>query len=155
MAIWQYDVFLIPNSILSRVPLSQLQKAMQSSELHCAVNLPSDYEHLFTRMFGESHSFAPEWRIWGKDDGNRCDVISEDGNVEVMIRLDLTRLGRDLMHQVLQLAQTCGCVLLDREGRVFEPKEKPFLDHLKTSDAFRFISDPEKYLHELSRESIG
>lgn len=142
MAAWQVDFYIIPRRALAS------HGALDSSELDRTPwwkihTLPADYQKRLGAVASAEPSQRADVQTWGSPDGNRIDVRSEDGRVRsVMARVDLRRLDSRFGAALLHFVRAADTVLVRRDGLVVEPQIASYTAALRTSDAWKFASDP-------------
>ena len=142
MAVWQVEFAIVPRRALAtkpRVPLSQVVDA----DWWSAERLPSGYSQQLAAVAAVGQSSAPELQTWGEQDGNRVDVRSENGKpVRMTARVDVRRLDARFGAMLLQFTRIADAVLVRRDGLVVEPLVGAFGAALRSSDAWKYASDP-------------
>jgi hypothetical protein len=181
MAIWQFHIYLIPKkSLLNKYGQVPTQLVMdkegwndyfQNADLETEpefedaltihwwldlnINLDTILPLLIT--FGEIQSWtqnADGLRSFGDTDTNDISVCFDNTTkivVEVSCRVDLRQLDKSFIDKVLSLATQFDCLLMDRQGRLYQPSIVALLDTIKLSNANRFVGDPEQFLSDLSK----
>ncbi|HEY9001390.1 MAG TPA: hypothetical protein VIM89_08550 [Mucilaginibacter sp.] len=107
----------------------------------------------FIKNIVESPNGIDGLRYFGDADTNNiCVSFDENTNQvdEVSCRVDLRKLDKDFINSVFSLARQFNCLLMDRQGRLFEPSRDEFIEKVKLSDSYRFVVNPEKFLNDLS-----
>ena len=142
MAAWQVEFYIIPRralvshgaldaSVLDRTPWSTTR------------GLPTDYQKRLGAVASAAPSSSADLQTWGSQDGNRVDVWSEDGRVSaVMARVDVRRLDSRFGAALLHFVRTAQAVLVRSDGLVVEPQIATYTAALRTSDAWKFASNP-------------
>jgi hypothetical protein len=177
MAIWQFNLTLIPKSALiskyNYIP-DELFIDKDGWENHFAKNdldEAYDFEDALTinwwykstitvkelfpilKNIPESQSDIDGLKYFGDADTNNiCVSLKYNTNQidEVSCRIDLRKLDKDFIKSLFSLARQFDCLLMDRKGRLFEPKRDELIQKIKSSNSYRFITDPEKFLNDLS-----
>jgi hypothetical protein len=92
-------------------------------------------------------------QTWGEEDGNRIDLWLENGKPARMIaRVDVRRLDSAFGAKLLQFARIADALLVRRDGLVIEPTVGAFGAALRSSDAWKYATDPAAYLASYSDE---
>jgi hypothetical protein len=141
MAAWQVDFHLVPRrSVTARSNLASTALADTDWWANAAsIRLPSPLGGSRRAM----PSSSPELEMWGPEDGNRVNVWSEGGHVRsVMVRVDVRRLDSKFGAALLNFVRAAGAVLIRRDGFIVEPTIGAYAAALRSSDAWRFASDP-------------
>jgi hypothetical protein len=181
MAIWQFHIYFIPRQSLlnkyGRVPTQLMidkegwNDYSQNSDLEKETN----FEDAFTiswwidlninlddflpllKIFGDIQSWtqgSDGLRSFGDTNTNDITVCFNDTTKiieEVSSRLDLRQLDKSFIDKILSLATQFDCLLMDRQGRLYQPSVAALLDSIKLSNANRFVGDPEQFLNDLSK----
>ncbi len=89
---------------------------------------------------------------FGDNDTNDISFsLSETGFIEsIHTRIDLRDLDKEFINYVLKLSVTSNFLLLDRQAHLFEPTLENLFESIKTSNAFRFVSNPHQFLEKFS-----
>jgi hypothetical protein len=94
-----------------------------------------------------ARSWSTDLETWGAEDGNRVDVWSDGGRVRrVMARVDVRRLDSKFGAALIDFARKADAVLVRNDGLVVEARINAYAGALRTSDAWRFASDPAAFL---------
>jgi hypothetical protein len=123
------------------------------------LNLNLDINKLLPTLqeFGE----LQEWTA--TCDGLRCfgDTETNDISVsfdhqtntvqELSCRLDLRQIDKGFVNKFLSLAKRFDCLLMDRQGRLYEPTTENLVDIIELSNASRFVEDPRQFFDDLSK----
>jgi hypothetical protein len=150
MAAWQVPFYIIPRrALLSRGALDISD--LDATPWWATHALPPDYQRRLGALASAAPSSSAEVQTWGSEDGNRIDVLSEDGRVSaIMARVDVRRLDSKFGAALLQFVRTAGAVLVRNDGRVVEPTIAAYAAALRSSDAWQFSSDPAAQLRRYS-----
>jgi hypothetical protein len=181
MAIWQFHIYLIPKkSLLNKYGQIPTQLVMdtdgwsnyfQNSSLDTEpefedaltihwwldLNINLDSFLLLLNTFGDIQSWtqnADGLRSFGDTETNDISVCFDTTTKtvqEVSCRLDLRQLDKSFIDKVFSLATQFDCLLMDRQGRLYQPSSAALLDTIKLSNANRFVGDPEQFLNDLSK----
>ena len=150
MAAWQVEFYIIPRRAL----LSH--GALDSSELDgtpwwTTHGLPVDYQKRLSAVASIGPLWSAELQTWGPQDGNRVDVWSDDGRVStVMARVDVRRLDSKFGAALLHFVRTAQAVLVRSDGLVVEPQIAAYTAALRSSEAWKFASDPAAFFGRYS-----
>ena len=96
--------------------------------------------------------------VFGNTDTNDISVCFNDTTKvveEISCRLDLRQFDKSFIDKVLSLAAQFECLLMDRQGRLYQPSIEGLFDTIKLSNANRFIGDPEQFLNDLSKGIVA
>lgn len=184
MAIWQYHMFFIPRQpVITKfgfIP-DQIDIDQEGWTIHFETgDLESkpEFEDAFTINWWESlnlnlNEIVPrlaqfgeiqEWtanaqglRSFGDSDTNDISVCFDNTTQkveELSCRIDLRHINIPFLEKTLALAIKFDCLLMDKQGRLYEPTVKELIQKIQLSNANRFVSDPTKFLNDLSDGSI-
>ena len=181
MAIWQFHIYLIPKKSLlnkyGQVPtrLAMDKEAWRDYIQNADLDTEPDFEDALTihwwldlninfddilpllKTFGNIQSWtqnADGLRNFGNTETNDISVCFDNRTKiveEISCRLDLRQLDKDFIDKVLSLATQFECLLMDRQGRLYQPSVEALFDTIKLSNANRFVGDPKQFLNDLSK----
>lgn len=185
MAIWQFHIYLIPQKALrnryGQVPKQLVMDKdgrsdyIQSTDL----GIEPDFEDALTihwwldlnvnlnsilptlKSFGDIQSWtqsADGLRSFGDTDKNDISVCFNDTTKiveEISCRLDLRQLDKGFIEKVLSFATQFDCLLMDRQGRLYQPSLVALFDTIKLSNTNRFVGNPEQFLDDLSKGIVA
>lgn len=150
MAVWQVEFAIVPRRALAakpRVALSQIVDA----DWWSAERLPAGYSNELAAVAAPGASSAIEHQMWGEENGNRVDVWSERGRpVRMTTRIDVRRLDARFGAMLLKFAKIADAVLVRRDGLVVEPLVGAFGGALRSSEAWKYASDPAAHIASYS-----
>jgi len=185
MAIWQFHIYLIPQKSLmnkyGRLPTqlrmnkdgwsNYIQNSSLDSEpkfedaltFHWWLDLNINLDNILPllKSFGDIQSWTQNsdgLRSFGDTDTNDISVCFNDTTKiveEICCRLDLRQLDKVFLDKVLSLATQFECLLMDRQGRLYQPSIVALLDTIKLSNANRFVGAPEQFLNDLSKGIVA
>ena len=181
MAIWQFDIYFIPRQSLldkyGHVPAQlEINKDAWSGyfENFDLENEP-DFEDALTiqwwsnlnldardllqtlQSFGELQEWTANTnglRSFGDTETNDISVCFDHVTnkvKELSCRLDLRQIDKGFIKKALSLAIQFDCLLMDRQGRLYEPTIEDLIDKIHLSNANRFVEDPGLFLDDLSK----
>ena len=70
---------------------------------------------------------------------------------ELSCRLDLRQIEKGFVSKFLSLATRFDCLLMDRQGRLYEPTIENLADKIELSNANRFVDNPRQFLEDISK----
>lgn len=150
MAVWQVDFAIVPRRALAAQPRVGLPQLMDT-DWWSTERLPSGYAQQLAAIAPPGSSRTTELQTWGEQDGNRVDVWSENGKpVRMTARVDVRRPDARFGAMLLQFARVADAVLIRRDGLVVEPTAGAFGAALRSSEAWRYASDPAAFLASYS-----
>ena len=184
MAIWQFYIYFIPRqSLLDRynhVPTKLEMNKEGWADYIEKFNLDEepDFEDALTiswwtnlnldinvllptlQQFGELQEWTTTCdglRRFGDTETNDISVSFDDKTnkvEELSCRLDLRQIDKGFIDKMLSLATQFDCLLMDSQGRLYEPTIKNLLDTIQLSNANRFVENPRQFFDDLSKGII-
>jgi hypothetical protein len=158
MATWQYDIYLVPRDAQMKV-----DDIFHRTDDGCEIDTSPWWSHYdknhalaeaLSRILPASRSWTPDIQTWGDDDGDRIDLMrSGDAIDEVYIRIDARHINNNFLSQIAALAREFDLIGVTEDQCIIELTFEVLSLKLRTSPAFRFVSDPRKFLDNLSKPS--
>lgn len=133
MAIWQVSVFLVKK-----------EKKYNSS----GINLWNTLDELI-EIFPEEKSWCDSIRQFGRLDSTCMEIDIEDE--EILLRIDLRNITKEQLEIIIRFADSNG-LKIKHENKVEEPTFRNLINIFKTSDAYRFLNNPERYLKSIATD---
>lgn len=168
MAIHQYHVTVIPRKTLLRhwnpIPNKvQYRGNPKFGDDLINVNWWENLNTNFSDIEKIIRSFADQveqtkstggMKTFGNNETNDITISkTELGHLEdISFRIDLREIDRSFVDNVLTISKTLDCLLLDSQGNLFEPTHENLTGNIKTSNAFRFVTNPTDFLNKLGKE---
>ena len=150
MAVWQVEFAVVPRRALASKPPVALPQIMDT-DWWSTERFPAAYSQQLAAIASPGSSSTAELQTWGQEDGNRVDVWSENGKpTRMTARVDVRRLDTRFSAMLLQFTRVAGAVLVRRDGLVVEPLVGAFGAALRSSEAWRYASDPAAYFASYS-----
>lgn len=150
VAVWQVEFAIVPRRVLAAGPRVRLPQVMDT-DWWSAERLPSDYARHLAAVAPVEAASVEEHQIWGEKEGNRVDVWFVNGRAARMsARVDVRRLDARFGAMLLQFARVASAVLVRRDGLVVEPIVGAFGAALRSSEAWRYATDPAAYFASYS-----
>jgi hypothetical protein len=150
MAVWQVEFVIVPRQALANKPRVALSQLLDT-DWWSAEGLPSSYERQLTAIAPAGTSRTADLHTWGEEDGNRIDLWWDNGKpARMTARVDVRRLNATFGAKLLQFARVADAVLVRRDGLVIEPSVGAFGAALRTSEAWKYASDPAAHLASYS-----
>jgi len=156
MAIWQFDLELLPTVAIESDPQivehSVTDKGIETAIWWANALLPEGVEDHLNSLLPKETSWSANLDQWGAEDGNRIDVFREEGYVEsIQVRIDVREPSVSFLEGACKLAELLECKLLVLEtSTVLEPNLFSLRRAIDTSRAARYVSDPRGFLAELT-----
>jgi hypothetical protein len=154
MAIWQFVLDLIP---AAAARIDGIIAARMSSEQLSGIELrfsQSKANSFFERvgmMLPGGRFRGSEYREWGDDAADDVQIHLEDAAIQyVQVRLNVADIRMPLVDGICALARDFSCVFATRGGAIIRPQRELVLRAILRSDAARFVSDPDRFIRELT-----
>jgi hypothetical protein len=181
VAIWQFHIYFIPRQSLldkyGHVPTALEMNKEGWAEYIEKFNLDEepDFEDALTvswwanlnldinellpklQQFGELQEWTAQTnglRNFGDTETNDISVSFDHQTKKVQelsCRLDLRQIDKDFVGKFLSLAKWFDCLLMDRQGTLYEPSVENLVAKIEQSNANRFVEDPRQFLDDLSK----
>jgi hypothetical protein len=168
MAIYQYHVTVIPRQTILRHwnPIPNKVQYRDNPEFGDDLinvnwwdNVNTDFDNIEKRI----RTFADQvdWtkrtegmKTFGNNDTNDITISKTDlGQFEGMLfRIDLREIDKRFIDNVIAISKDLDCLLLDSQGNLFEPTNENLADNIKTSNAFKIVTNPTDFLSKLGKE---
>ncbi|MDX1934680.1 MAG: hypothetical protein SFU56_18955 [Capsulimonadales bacterium] len=116
----------------------------------------SGYKRLQERLseiMPMGNSWHKDLQCWGQDGGNQAELwLREDDSGTFNIRVDLRGDYFDFISKISLILAELG-LKVEHDGDVVEPDANRMLSIAQGSNAFRFVSDPHRFIRHLRQES--
>jgi hypothetical protein len=146
MANWQVEFHIVPRRALAASPALGA-KALVNKDSWAGSQFPSDYQQRLAVVAAAARSDDIGRATWGREEGDRVDVRSDEGRVTtVTVRVDVRRLDSRFGAALLEFVKRAGAVLVRSDGLVVEPTIAAYAASLRSSEAWKFASDPAAFL---------
>jgi hypothetical protein len=151
MAAWHAEFHLIPrHSVPARSDLAPA--SLENADWWAGAAFPTDYHRRLAEVAAPMSSIIPEHEVWGFEDGNHVDVWSQGGHVRrVKVLVDVRRLDSKFGAALLNFVHAAGAALIRRDGLIVEPTIGAYAAALRSSNAWKFASDPAAFVISLSK----
>jgi hypothetical protein len=149
MALWQFDLLLIPRGSGRPVLSEDGWIAPPVSE-----SVTRDTIGWLEGRLGEPSRVMGDSAIYGSDKGNRVDVLTnDDGTGEIQIRMNASLEAEDFSDFACELAGIAGCDLFGLEkGAVLDPTPEALRQEIANSKAGAFVQNPRAYIRRVADE---
>ena len=179
MAIWQFNIYLIPKqSLLNRfdeIPeqlyidhegwsdhlrngdLDDKPVFEDALSIFWWVDIQIPFNPILFLEFGNIQDWtkdAVDCKNYGNPDTNDLYVsFDEKENYiqEIGCRIDLRNIDKRFVGSLFSLAVKFDCMLMDRKGRLFQPSFADLFRSVELSNPNRFVNDPGQFLDDLSK----
>jgi hypothetical protein len=166
MAIYQYHLTVIPRQRLLRhwniIPVKIQVHDNPAFDKDDLINVKWwDKENVdFGTIEQKILEFAGqvEWtkksgdvKTFGNNETNDITIVKgEMGQLdELSFRVSLKEVDRLFIDNVLAIVIDLDCLILDRQGNLFEPTNYNLANSIKKSNAFKFVTNPTDFLNKL------
>jgi hypothetical protein len=154
MAIWQWDVWIVPRDEVEKlIPVIPRHINLDWFESINWWKSVSEKE-----MVSFFDNILPVWdtpwaefsQSWGSDNGDRITLAVEDGVVaDIVIRLDLRNLNMNLINSLIKFCEKNKFMFFPLESKRFiEPNMQDLLNEIRNSKKMVFIEKPEKFFED-------
>jgi hypothetical protein len=152
MAAWQFDLYLVPSSVIERT-LGQSIERLSSEQFEAIAwwageqKSPAAVAEKISSILPQRKSWAVDMLIWGDEDGNCVLLLYHDASVvEVRVRIDVRRLDWIFVDLMANLAKYLDCKVITEEYEVVVATPEAIAKESLNSRARRFIVDPKAFL---------
>jgi hypothetical protein len=143
MAIWQHDLRIVPRDELPGRGFKYgepLPERADRTSWWSGYVLPDSLAIRLRAILPPVDSWAPGWDVFGKEDGNRIDMLREGAEVEeIKARLDARAPDPSFLENLVTIAKFLNGVFLTPDLRVIEPDVYAIQEELATSAAAAFV----------------
>ena len=171
MAIYQYHLTVVPRQTLLRlwniIPVNVILHNNPTFDEDDLINVmwwdeaTVNFKEIEKRILDftdqvEWTKSSKDVKDFGDNDTNDISIGQGDSGLleEMSFRIDLRKIDRHFIDNVLTIVKDLDCLLLDREGNLFEPTLDNLANNLKASDAYEFMTDPKDFLDKLGKERL-
>ena len=158
MAVWQFDVILVPHAALaarldefaSVEPIGWLTDTERAQPWWTDRQPVPGVFSALDALLARSTESADRIQ-WGTDDGNRVDVLLESGKIEeILVRIDLREPDTPFIDGITELAANLGCDFVTTDGSFGEADGPTLAMLIRNSRALRFVRDPMTFLRRVA-----
>jgi hypothetical protein len=160
MAVWQYDIALVPRAGVVRqhgnIPAelpgyravwNPESESEQPSPNYWAGVAPESFSEEIEAILPPCPSWSADALMYGVEDGHTIKIWKGE---EITFRFDVRTPDVDLLRSIVDFARRHDLLLVpDTKGQPFEPSLEAIIEDLRSSDACGFCKDPESYLRSL------
>lgn len=185
MAIWQFHIYFVPRKSLldkyGHVPkeLEMNKEGLRDIMRHDDVEKEPNFEDALTvpwwtslnldikallptlQQYGELQEWTARTeglRSFGDTETNDISVcFDNETNIvqELSCRLDLRKIDKVFVGRLLSFATRFDCLLMDKQGRLYEPRMENLFNTIKLSNANRFVDDQKQFLEDMSNGNVA
>ena len=159
MATWQFSVVFIPASWAKENSYnSSLLYDEDGYDTTCAwkeKQPDSSFRDVLSQILPTSESWHDDLLTWGDTKEHDIQVWYEDKVIDgINIRIDLNQNLNEIIIKVVKAAKALDCALFFPEFKeIVEANEFELKKALKKSNAAKFVSNPKKFLSEISKKT--
>jgi hypothetical protein len=146
MAAWQVRFHVLPRSAFAKAaPLTSA--TLDETAWWANATLRADYGTRIAAAAAPLVAIDPDVEVWGPAEDNRVEVRSAGGRVRsVRAWVDVRRLDSRFGAAFIDFVRKVDAVLVRGDGLVVEPTIAAYAGSLRTSNAWRYASDPAAHL---------
>ncbi|URC11028.1 hypothetical protein [Flavobacterium sp. B183] len=166
MAIWQYLLIVVPEKSIRndyqcifKNNTTQFLPETKSlwKDFNCdIVSIISEMDTIIKRAdWGDENYFCWKGDTKNEED-NDCSIFLSKNKTQIKefrFRIDLRKASNitNTLQPILKLCENNQLVLIDLKGEILNPKLEEIFKSMKSSNATKFLNDPEKFLEDLSQ----
>lgn len=145
MATWQFDIWFAEP--IGKIGNGYAQE--QASLLN--LSLSDDSIIHFIGDLPSEKSWNADLEIRGKMEGDRIDIIYENGSVaEISVRIDVREIDLNFLVRIVQFSKINRLLLVNATTReVIESDIEMLIGAIESSSAFKFVSNPHDFIRKI------
>ena len=161
MATWQFDFHLLPRSKIlerySRAPAQLSDEEFTAIDWWSGFALPGGYDSVLESFLPKYTSWNKDASTWGDENSDLIEIFFENNvPVEIFVRIDVRKLDINLLGKVSHFAKFCHCMLfLGDSEKLIEPDPLSLNYEIERSKAYKYVTDPNDFLDEISNKLKG
>lgn len=151
MAIWQFDIWLVPRAALGRAAPAEAERIdpilIDEISDWARGEFLLGYAALLDGSLPRGKGWHRDMEVWGgPDDGTRIELHWQGDRLdEVRVRLDLRSLDQRFIERIVDLARQSAAALVSEEGEVISVTVDAVLKEAQNSSARRYVVDPQAF----------
>lgn len=147
MALWQYAIRIVPKGVLmtwkGAVPVQLSAGEFTELPSFELTTLKRELFYLIESQFAKRAGSRDDIIQWGQADETDFCLSYEDHNLaDLLVRLDIRTIKKENIELICKIGCLLEAVIITENGYVLEPFERNLIDAIKSSKAFRFVSNP-------------
>ena len=154
MAIWQFSFVMVPEEKIANILGSNIEGSMtkHNEELmswkgYC-IKEGSLVE--ISKVLAPTKSWADNIKQYGVIDESCLELYyEEDEVIEISVRLDLRSLSKDILEAIVSFIKVNKGMISTKNGNLIKPTVDDILSVIKTTDAYRFVKEPEEFVRSI------
>lgn len=143
MAIWQYSFMIVPKEELDAMGCSDSITKEKYFAFHFwqSEYKVCDYEVLLNEILLKGKSWSSEITLFGKEDSDNIEIVSEDGIViEMCFRFDFNRKDIAVLDKVIEFCIYNGLALIAEDFSIVSLNLEVIMSTIMDSDQYvRFL----------------
>lgn len=156
MAIWQYQVILLPEEVLfSREKMTGKQLLEQYNSGTISWRERALHISTLSSLFG--CEFVPEqwsnsvWR-YGHEDGDKVTVYTDDADTVEAVEAEIDGRGSFMffINKLVKFSSENKCKLIVIPGKIISPTVSELLSEFRGSNAWTYARDPEEVIRRMT-----
>jgi len=160
LAIWQFDVRVIPRKVIAGLkedlPLAISEDDYLEGHTWRAHDHLADLPITLSELLPPRDTWSDDLKSWGEEDGDRVDLYHSGGEPdEWYVRFDMRSPNHVFIAKIVELIARYDGVIVTSAKYVVPPSYIKLLSHMQRSDSFRCVEDPEKFFAELSSRNTN
>ncbi len=158
MALWQTSFLFLPKPLVAdhdEVPVEAFERYQDDlATVAPDFVLPSDYAKSIEQLLPPAKGWHEDMELWGSEKSDDICIWRDAGKLSsIDIRIDVRKLDGSLLEAVLALAESWGCVLVERRYRkVCRMGVRDFRALICGHPHHRAMQDPKAWLPVLAEE---
>jgi hypothetical protein len=159
MAIWQFDLELMPNRIVPNahdyIESVTADEGVETANWWRSNQPQVDYQKIIASAFAPLYSWSTESPRWGAEELVLVEACLADGHLEgIGVRMDVRNINRESIARVARLAAELECHLYVVETQeIVAPDVDSLVQHLAKSRAAECARDPRAFIERFAREN--
>ena len=159
MAVWQFDIELMPNPVVASAPrcidAAITKDGLDTSDWWLPHQPRRDYQSVIATLFAPLDSWCADLYRWGNEDNVLVEALTESGQVVgIGVRIDVRNTDHRSLSMMIDLVEKLDCHICVMETRkIAPPTLDSLLPHIAESRAVQFARDPRGFIEKLARES--
>lgn len=151
MAVWQFEIHLLPTDGLSLLLKDEVGRTDESScaEPQLVASMMAWLDTWLPRL----PSWSDEIVTWGEESGHRIRMVLQKNKcVELSARIDVRQSVRVFVDGLVYLANECSAQWVTTDGNRLDTTRHAFTTAISESPAARFLKNPNGFLEELDKQ---
>lgn len=158
MATWQFDLHCLPY-VSVKQHYGELPEAISREDYDTGMwwdeaAAPPSLREQIGKLLPAASSWSEHIQTWGKDDGDRIDLVLRNGRVvDLFVRVDVRSISYTFLNGLIDLIRRNKWLTVTEQGKILQLSSvTDVLTEIRRSDAFRYVKDPKRFLDELRKD---